>query len=499
MAMAQIRSVFALAAAAWLTACNSSGSQGMPDGGSPPPPPDGSSPTSTIHFPCPFSKFDSSHTLQYGIGAPLGAQIAVDTHFTADNLYLINGDVEITNAASLVIDAGTTICMGPSIVGRSEAGGLRLANGTGSFTINGTATQHVTFTSQSKDTLDYWNGIEIAATDPGQNIAWHFVDIIDGGAIGGGPVTFEVAQSGKGPIVLDHVTFQHMRGKGLRFRDPRGLSADSTVTVGAFDETDLNAGTMTPWLEADAEAAGTFGPASPGGPNRLQFSGTFPPQLEALRVISITSPSPPNRIENDLTWFELGVPYGVTDLGIGRRLTTGAPPTFTIRPGITILFNDFGVLRVGDLSPSDQGILKAIGTANAPITFTSRYKSPMPLEHWASVYFAPNTKADQSEISFAHFQFGGRGGNGGLGIFVCTSNNAGGEIAIDRQETSGLFPGPTITNNVFEDSVADAIRGYCNNLSSGPNCLSTRYDSGSGNGNTFTRIAGQSQSPATCP
>lgn len=70
------------------------------------------------------------------------------------------------------------------------------------------------------------------------------------------------------------------------------------------------------------------------------------------------------------TWRAFKAPYLIT----GKHLTVGAkgskvPVTLTLEPGVKLIFDDNLGLSIGSRGP---GVLKAAGTAAAPITFTGR-------------------------------------------------------------------------------------------------------------------------------
>ncbi len=109
----------------------------------------------------------------------------------------------------------------------------------------------------------------------------------------------------------------------------------------------------------------------------------------------------------DDTLVNRGLPYRMKGaLYLYRSKEGGAPVKLGVEPGVTLAFENEGGsgIYVGT-SDTNQGILEAVGTAEAPIIFTSANAARAPGD-WMSLYFK-STPRTGSKISYARIEYAG--------------------------------------------------------------------------------------------
>jgi len=118
---------------------------------------------------------------------------------------------------------------------------------------------------------------------------------------------------------------------------------------------------------------GRFGPGSRA--LRITGGSGYPMMLWTGAVATIPSGSftgnaqdviliPSEDVIESMSWPNPGVPYGIVHLLVAHA----SNPVLTLQPGVVLKFNQYGDLQVGVGTP---GGLRALGTAQAPVTFTS--------------------------------------------------------------------------------------------------------------------------------
>ena len=103
------------------------------------------------------------------------SDIIVDTTFTKDNLYILQGVINVKSGVTLNIKEGTTITA-------LDSSQLNIENGA-SLIANGSINQHITFKApiQNGQTINKWNGIFINSDKNNTSNILNYVDIFDGG------------------------------------------------------------------------------------------------------------------------------------------------------------------------------------------------------------------------------------------------------------------------------------------------------------------------------
>lgn len=185
----------------------------------------------------------------------------------------------------------------------------------------------------------------------------------------------------------DHVLIQDSASMGVSLREAGGVSAAST----ALEIHGAKHAAIRSW----ASAAGTIpaGSYTSNGRDEIVLEGT------GLASVS-----------RDVTLHARGVPYRVGDGLTQGRLdvaTTNGVATLTIEPGVTLRFKKEGgffVQYAQNDSPA-TGALVAVGTAAAPIVFTSAETTPAPGD-WLGVHFNGVLNA-RTRLDFVRVEYAG--------------------------------------------------------------------------------------------
>jgi parallel beta-helix repeat protein len=169
-------------------------------------------------------------------------------------------------------------------------------------------------------------------------------------------------------------------------------------------------------------------------------------------------------ITTNTTWSLSGSPYIVIS-----DVTVVTPrfqslKTLTIEPGVEVRFDPgtqliLGGLRFGGdgMRPCD-GVLRAIGTAENPIVFTSNSSTPAPGD-WKGIYFTRYSTGTSSELDYCVVEYGGNEGTAGVQISgpspsitnSSIKNNGGNGIYINANVN------PTLTGNDISSNLGNGI------------------------------------------
>lgn len=381
---------------------------------------------------------------------------------------------------SLSIAAGRTLTIEPcAIVQLAPTAGFVVS---GKIAAQGAADKPIRF--ERAEAASAWTNIE---TRKGAELRFAYVTLEGGGNPNGGRVEqyglFDIRGDqdlATQPIFFaDHVTVKGSQSLGVLVREGGGFapgSQDLRITGGATFP-------MRIW----GRAAGTIP------------SGTY--TGNTIDEIFLPAEGVRDDVQEDSTFAARGVPYrvgGDTGGKLMRVQSTSRIPLLTIEAGVTMRFAK-GVSLVVESSTTTgpaSGALKAEGTADKPIVFTSAEASPAAGD-WTGIVLGkkadPRTKIANAKISFA-------GGTSGISSFDCPSpantgfTNEGGILIIgDKPDTA------FVTNTTIEQSAGDGIvRGWTGDL---VDFLAT---------NTFTNVArckqtypkpsvGVCPAPAPCP
>lgn len=332
------------------------------------------------------------------------------------------------------------------------------------------------------DGAEPWSTIEASATSQVRLVH----TTVEGGgfANGGRPEEFGMIDvrgnqddPTQGRLHADHLLAKGSASLGVWLREGGGFSAESR-------DVSVTGGAAVP-VKTWARAAGTL----PTG----TYTGN------ATDEIVLEGAGSRDAVVEDATLKNLGVPYRVHagQLNVGRG-THPAKTTLTIEAGVTLRFpKDGRMLMAAERSDAPgKGVLRALGTAAAPVVFTSTSPEPSPGD-WGGLQFegAPdaNTTIDHARIEYA-------GGSSGISSYDCPSPaNPGftnqGAIVVYGGQPSGAF----LTNSAIVASGGDGVvRGWTGDVI---DFLPT---------NTFTSVAqchqtypkpreGSCPNPAPCP
>jgi len=178
-------------------------------------------------------------------------------------------------------------------------------------------------------------------------------------------------------------------------------------------------------------------------------------------------------ISTDTTWAYQGIPYIAN--GNIYVYGTSSEPTLTIEPGVEIRFTGAYKLSIGQSGGSGKGMLKAQGTAEAPIIFTSN-KSPVNPGDWYGIRFYNHASTESIleyvTVEYAGYDYGGIyisdsspiiknsiiRNNKNAGIYVNYLGNSSLLIAdsvISSNETYGIYTGSAGDINIMGSTISD--------------------------------------------
>jgi len=195
-------------------------------------------------------------------------------------------------------------------------------------------------------------------------------------------------------------------------------------------------------------------------------------------------------VDTSETWSPGGNPH-ILDGDVGFRY--GA--WLTVEPGCIVKSDGF-TIRIGYFSPSG---MKAIGTASAPIVFTSNQTTPTPGD-WTGLAFEESTLAG-TRLSFCTIEYAGYAGIDGAAISIL---NGGAVDEIDnctirKGGYHGVFCRDNSTFGSFHDNKVTENRSYP--LRIGPR-LAERLDANNmltGNDSTGVSLFGRCSLTTTWP
>lgn len=409
-----------VAAVASFTGCNDASTNGAsPDGGA--------SPDAAVSTCAPIEGDGTVHG---------GGALSTD-----DETWTAAGSPHVLDFG-LTIREGQKLTIEPCAVVRVRKGTAILVQG--ALVAEGAADRPIRF--ERADANDPWKNIE---TRENSEVRLAHASLVGGGFTNGDRIEtvamFDVRGNQDAPpkdnVRVEDVTLDGSASLGLLLREGGSLATGSrglTITGGA-------AAPIRSW----ARAAGSL----------PQGTYTGNQQDEIL----LTAEGSRDAVREDMTLADRGVPYHVvgSELLVGYANTADAPKaTLTIEAGVTLRFAKGSRLSV-DAYATDKpavGALRALGTADAPVVFTSAEEAPAAGD-WVGITFKgapdPNDRIDHAVIAYA-------GGDSGISSYDCpypekkTFSNYGAIIVFGQQPTSGF-----VTNTAFENSNGDGVvRGW---------------------------------------
>jgi hypothetical protein len=319
----------------------------------------------------------------------------------------VTGEYRV-DKGSLTVEAGATLAF---------ADGAHLHVGfvePGKLIVKGTPEAPVTFTSSGDKAKGVWKGVSLGNHADRSSIANLVVEWA--GSEDQAAVTIEAADVS-------------VTGLAVRGAKGPGLELDEEAVLTAFTGTSFEDVGKTALKTTNLALAG-FGEGH---------------KLPAGSVIEITD----TYVKKSVKWPNLGVPYLVTHK---VRIDDPSRPTLEIAPGVEIRFASDGHLGIGI---TGHGVVKAVGTAEKPIVFTTAYDDKRP-GAWGHVQIGNGGEGVFEHVVFEH---GGAGDQAALqfdgGGTVKNSTFRGNHIAL-RLDT-GAKKVKEIDGNTFGPHAKAAI------------------------------------------
>jgi len=273
-----------------------------------------------------------------------------------------------------VEDADLMIAPGTVILVEADSGLLvSYYGGLGALSIEGTASDPVTFSSAETGAAGDWQGILLYENTTSASL--HNVDISDaGGAYADGAIVVDGTEA-----TLSSVTVSNTEDCGLSLADGGRLSADSSdLTLTGSD-----------WPAcADAQTVDTLPAAG------STYTGNTSDHVFVRG----------GTVDADVTWEDLGVPYGI-DGSVYLEGTDTDPAVLTLSAGAALAFNDDAGLLLsyyGSLSG-----LRAEGTAEAPVTLSALFDTGRGTWQGVMIY----DSAVDAELSLVNTTISSAGGS----------------------------------------------------------------------------------------
>lgn len=355
--------------------------------------------------------------------------ITVNTTWTTGSVYVIEGTLYIDNA-TLTIQPGTIVKFkdGAQInIGYNESGSALIANGT--------AAAPILFTSYaSTPKKGDWDGIFFengtASTSSLQFCRFEY---------GGG------YSSSYGTINLDECTIT-MDNCIVTNSENYGITVDSDAEFDSFTNNTIS-NTTNHLMKMYPSNVHTIG------------AGNVLTAINSSLGILVKGGTYKNSEE---TWLAQTTPYIIDGT---MYVESNSGTILNIQEGTTIAFTEGSQINVG-YSGSTYGTIKAIGTSDKPIIFTSSAVSKTAGD-WDAIFLEDGTSID-TKFEYCKFEYGG-GYSSSYGMVNldeckatfnnCTfSNNANYGIFADGGSSFVSFEG-----NTFEASANFPVRVYGNN------------------------------------
>lgn len=355
--------------------------------------------------------------------------------------HYVDEDISVTEDSTLTIEPCATVLV-------AKGKHLDVAypgNRSGHLVAVGTAERRIRFAAQ---TADHWASIHVRA--PGTARLAH-VTLESGGGSGDfeDGATLDAIGDGKLPadpvFLLDHVTVKGSIGTGV------SMKLGATFLPGSRDLVVTSSGNDANPFPVEIEEHAMD--ALPSG----NYAGN---RIDEILLRTYGYGPVNGGLTVDATLHDRGVPYRmgetvVDDFIVGPS-DGGAPATLTIEAGVVLRFEKQTALMVQaqtDAGPA-RGGLRALGTAEKPIVFTSASANPKPGD-WRGLWFGgnamPTNALDHVRIEYA-------GHDCGCVLNTCSQSATESEGAVIL---TGQAAAPFITNSVFKAIAGHGItQGY---------------------------------------
>jgi hypothetical protein len=304
---------------------------------------------------------------------------AGETWTACGSPHFVKGDFNVggLNSPVLTIEAGAVVRFEKDaslIVGEFEPGGLL---------VQGTAAKPAVLTADSSGPQPgYWKGIRFGEAA-----------MRDRASISGARI--EYAGGDYGALYLDAADLAlNMTVKDTEFK--HNLYAGIQIT--ASSRLSDNSGN----IKISGTTAGRYGGGFPiitdlPGSHLIPHGSYTGNDIDAVRIAGIYSY---DIMTKSTTWRNVGVPY---DMGMSVTVEGPSNPVLTIDPGVTTLWGPDTVLEIAN---SYQGGLKAVGTQEEPIVFSSNLKKP---SGWMGIKLSNHAASSTLQIRHATISYADNG------------------------------------------------------------------------------------------
>lgn len=317
--------------------------------------------------------------------APVTGEGTTHLELSGDETWTAAGSPHVV-AADLTVAEGTTLTVEPCAEVRLEPG--RRIGVQGTLNATGAADRTILFTAT--DAASPWGSLVV--TDPGRMTLAHTT--VDHGGAPDATAYAMIDLRGDqlapaAPVLeVDHLTVRGSSTFGVSLRENAGFAPGSTAL------------TVTGSATAPLRVLPRLATNIPDGD--LTGNGED--------VIAVEAEVGGNIDLEDVTFHDRGVPYRVGGITLPDLVVGPSPVTLTLEPGVELRFGPAGRLIV-DVSGDAGGVLSAVGTADAPIVFTSASATPQPGD-WVGIWIEHVDAATRLEHAEIRHAGGASGANG---------------------------------------------------------------------------------------
>ncbi len=379
-----------------------------------------------------------------------GTISADETWTAATSPHRLTADVQVR--AKLTIEPCAVVLLGGGFgidVGSNTSKGSLVAHGTSQLVNGALDVRPVTF--DAVDPVAKWSQISV---EPMGTADLAVVAIQNGGLVTVGE---------RGALLVRGVAGGTNDGDPLRSTTLNGVLIEKSATYGMNLEAwgTLTAASRKVWIRGSGATDYPY-------PLRLEpgIAGTLPTDIVLTgnmkdEILLFTNKT----FLRDDTFANHGVPYHARGAIYLAANTDNVTAKLTIAPGVTVAFeeNVGSGIYVGS-SNVRPGILEAVGTAAAPIVFTSAKAQKAPGD-WLSLYFK-SIPATGSHLSYVRVEYAGAvGGTTGFGCGPSDNNGAVFIRGVGDQGAPSVFIDNTTFDNIGGSTVI--VSGWIDDA--GPN------------------------------
>lgn len=409
-----------------------------------------------------------------------GGVISTNTTWTlAGSPYLVTGNVYVysSSAPVLTIEPGV-------VVKFSQNTTLSIGYGwmPGALSAVGTAAAPITFTSnQATPTPGYWGGIYFYDGTVDSSTELSYVTVEYGGYSTDSNLSINFAS----PTVRNS-TIRKSSGCGIYLMNAGPVIQDTVIadngTSGIYNASG-SAFTATGNTITNSGGYGindSMGSAALISGNTISGSGSYPARMGINQVGNINTYGTNginavevvgNAVQQDLTMRNAGIPYVIItnpDINAAFRYgirvygNTTTAATLTVEPGVVLKFTNGSGLGLETGLNGSKGALYAVGTASAPILFTSSAATPARGD-WRGITFNNGTVSANTALDHVTVEYGGSAGSGSGNVTINSGSPAISNSVIRKSSNSGVYVyhagSPVIQNNAISDNATHGIYG----------------------------------------